>query len=165
LLPQKVRNQIREIFGRQSIRGISVLAKMYRDTNGFDLFDKLASADADKADVLMQDFLRYATSLDFQMKQLSNIGWDFMEAALVPVLGEFNKQLKELTSNPEKMAAFREEIKKFGETASNVAYAVGPFVRILENVATILRTIPDFIELKRIKNENAILQRQMIGWW
>lgn len=152
-----------EIFGRQSIRGISVLAKMYRDTNGFDLFDKLAGADADKADVLMQDFLRYATSLDFQMKQLSNIGWDFMEAALVPVLGEFNKQLKELTSNPEKMAAFREEIKKFGETASNVAYAVGPFVRILENVGTILRTIPDFVELQQVKNQNAIRQREMIG--
>jgi hypothetical protein len=127
------------IFGRESIRSISMLAKAYRDTGGFKLFDELSNADAGNANEILKDFAQYSKSARFQLMQLSNIAWDFADSALSPVIEDLNKYLSELTNNPEKLAKFREEIGQIGKNIGTTAASVADLVAALSKFIPLLK--------------------------
>jgi TP901 family phage tail tape measure protein len=111
--------KLQQIFGRESIRGISTLAKVYKDTGGFDLFDKIA-AGGDPA-VLMKDFARYSESAAFQMQQLKNMGTLFADSALSPIIADLSDRLREFTSDPARVEAFVSQIRALGSEIGNLA--------------------------------------------
>ncbi|HEX2958025.1 MAG TPA: phage tail tape measure protein [Chitinispirillaceae bacterium] len=167
------------IFGRESIRGLTTLAKLYRDTGGFDLFEQLAGADAEKADQIMKDFLQYSTDLGFQLKQIGNLAWDFGEAAFGPALGTLSKSLNELLSDSGKMDAFRNEIRELGSEigrgASKVYEMVGAlegFLMISKAIAWVIKTpfeVKEWLESNKEWGEWEIEQKARktgdYPWW
>lgn len=167
------------IFGRESIRGLTTLAKLYRDTGGFDLFDRLAGADADRADEIMKDFLQYSTDLGFQIKQIGNLAWDFGEAAFGPAIGALSKSLNEMLSDPARMEAFRNEIRELGseigQGAAKVYEMVGAlegFLMISKAIAWMLKTpfeVKDWLDTNKDWGEWRIEQKaRQTGdypWW
>jgi TP901 family phage tail tape measure protein len=110
-----------KIFGRESIRAISTLAKLYRDTGGFALYEQLSNADAGRANEIMADFARYSTSAAYQLQTLYTIAGDFANSALSPTIADLNSNLKNLTSNPEKMQEFRSNLDDIAKSLSVIA--------------------------------------------
>lgn len=124
-----------KIFGEEGIRGVSTLAKAYRETKGFALFDELVTADSERAGELMKDFARYSTSTSYQLKVLAGIGQEFADEALAPIIADLTSNIRELTSDPEKMKKFRESVKEvavtFAEVGQEVVMIIGKITELL----------------------------------
>jgi TP901 family phage tail tape measure protein len=121
--------KMQKIFGRESIRGVTAIANMYKETGGFALFDKLMEG-GDPAE-LMKDFSRYAQSSAFQFNVLKGIATEFADSALSPVLAEISGKIRELTSDPAKMEEMRTKMREFGEAVGDLAKALGPLADAL----------------------------------
>lgn len=129
------------IFGRQSIRGITSLAKLYRDTGGFALFDELVSADAERAGEIMQDFARYAETAEFKVRQLGNVLSVFGDAVSAGFLRSLNVNLGEIFSDPEKLDLFKSKVESIGAEVGKIGTlafdAVAAFAE-LSHLATVI---------------------------
>jgi TP901 family phage tail tape measure protein len=99
-----------KLFGEEGIRAVSIIASAYRETGGFDLFDKLMRSDVGREGELLKDFARYSGEAKFQWQVLATAATEFADTALGPVIKSASDALKEMTGNPDKMAAFRAEI-------------------------------------------------------
>lgn len=129
------------IFGRQSIRGITTLAKLYRDTGGFALFDELVSADAERAGEIMLDFARYSETTEFSMRQLANLATVFGDSLVGGVLSSLNADLRELTSNPEKMEEFKKQLQEIGKNVGDLAKGTYDLVAALNALIPLINVI------------------------
>jgi TP901 family phage tail tape measure protein len=127
------------IFGRESIRAMTVLASTYRETKGFALFDELTKADAGKSNEIMADFARYSQSAKYQLQQLSNVVWDFADAALSPIIGDLSTKLKDLTNDPEKMQKFISDVKQMGASFGDTATSLLNIVDALNKLVPLLK--------------------------
>lgn len=135
------------IFGRQSIRGITTLAKLYRDTGGFDLFEELVSADAERAGELLADFARYAETATFQFRQLGTLATTFIDPLVGGVLSAMSADLRELTSNPEKMEEFKKQLSDIGRGIGDTAANVYSLVAALTELIPLLKIITDTMKV------------------
>lgn len=129
------------IFGRQSIRGITTLAKLYRDTGGFDLFEELVSADSKRAGEILLDFARYAETATFQLRQLGTLATTFIDPLVGGVLSTMSADLRELTSNPEKMEEFKKQLADIGRGVGDTAANVYSLVAALTGLIPLLEII------------------------
>lgn len=110
-----------KIFGEEGIRAVSVLANAYRETGGFDLYDKLANADAERAGELMRDFERYSTSAAFKLQRAGEVGKKFADIALSKSIGEIGDAIAKLTDSPEKVERMTEAFSGLGKMITIVA--------------------------------------------
>jgi len=110
-----------KIFGQEGIRGVSALAKMYRETGGFDIYDKLVTADAGRAGELMRDFDMYSGTAAFKLQRMGEVGKKFADAALTKPISDITVALQKLTDDPDKIERLTAAFKGLGEVASVVA--------------------------------------------
>jgi hypothetical protein len=115
--------KLQEIFGRESIRGIGAMAQMYRETNGFAIFDKLV-AGGDPGET-MRDFARYSQDASFQLQQIQNFGTSFFKGAAGPALKMMADNLQRMTSDPARMDAFRQSLAMVASDLGNLAAFAG----------------------------------------
>jgi len=111
------------LFGEECIRAVSEMAKLYRATTGFALYDSLVGADAGRANDLMKAFARYSKESKFQLTLLGNAAWEFADVALSKGIGDLTTKLREITSDPDKLQRFREDIQNIAEALSLIASA------------------------------------------
>ncbi|HUV96626.1 MAG TPA: phage tail tape measure protein, partial [Acidobacteriaceae bacterium] len=126
--------KLQKIFGRESIRGVSAIAQAYKETGGFAMFDKLAEG-GDPSE-LMRDFARYSQSSVFQFQQLRNIGVEFLDKAISPMLAKTTIWLRNLTSSPEKLEELRERL---GAIAGGLQDGIAGAAEILRPVLFLLQ--------------------------
>ncbi len=112
------------IFGDEGIRGVTTLVKMYSETGGFDLYDKLVNADAERAGQLMEDFARYAASTAFKLQRATEVGKRFADSALSKPITDFTDAIQKLTSDPAKLERFNHVFENLGQLASTVGKAL-----------------------------------------
>jgi len=112
---------LQRIFGVQATRGISVLAEYYKQTNGFDLFDRLSGVDAEKANELMNDFARYSKEAAPQLRALSNLARRFADASLAPTIRNAADALESITADPERMEEIAASINTMAKALSGLA--------------------------------------------
>ena len=130
-----------QIFGQESIRGLSTLAKLYRDTHGFELFDKLAGADADHANQILKDFAKYSQSAKYQIDQLGNIFGEFADAGLSPIISDLNVNLRKLTENPQEMEKFLTKIRGMGKDLGDSATSILKLTESLSQLLPLLNIV------------------------
>ena len=109
------------IFGEEGIRGVSTLARVWRETRGFDIYDKLVNADADRAGEIMRDFARYSTTASFKLSVMREIGKKFADKALSKPIDEMTKSLNALLNNPERLKEFEQAFEDIGTVVATVA--------------------------------------------
>lgn len=125
--------KLQKIFGRESIRGIGAIAQAYKETGGFELFDKLAEG-GDPSE-LMRDFARYAQSASFQFEQMRVVGTEFLDKAISPILAKTTVWLRNLTDSPEKLAALRDRLE---DIAGGIEDGIAGAAEILRPVLAML---------------------------
>lgn len=113
-----------DIFGLEGIRAATTMARIYADTGGFDLFDKLANADAEHAGELMQDFGRYSETAAFKIARLNEVGKNFADAVLSKSIGELSNGIEKLLADPQRLAEFQNDLKNIGDLVANLAKGV-----------------------------------------
>ena len=147
----------KELFGEYS-RAFTV----FDNDDAATQYDKMIEA-GQKAGFVTEAFTKKSREAKYQINAMMTAAMEFADAGLSPAIAELTGRLAEITNDPQKMAAFRAELHKFGETAASVAVAVGPLLQILENFATLIQLLPDYIKIKGIENANAIRERENIG--
>jgi TP901 family phage tail tape measure protein len=133
-----------DIFGDEGIRAVSIIAEEYRKTNGFAIFDKYTSSD--RPGEIMRDFARYSQTAAYQINILKGVFTEFADSALSPIIAEVTENVRELTNDPAKMAQFREQIKKIGESFSYVGSSVIEIVDSLNAMMPLLQLIAGTVE-------------------
>lgn len=113
--------ELQKIFGEEGIRGVSALARMYRETGGFDLYDKLVGTDAQRAGELMEDFARYSEESSFQLKRATEIVKMLADIALSKQIYEMTDALNSMLKDPVKLEEFKKTFEAIGEAATVVA--------------------------------------------
>ena len=98
------------------------------------MFDKLAEG-GDPSE-LMRDFARYSQSSVFQFQQLRNIGVEFLDKAISPMLAKTTIWLRNLTSSPEKLEELRERL---GAIAGGLQDGIAGAAEILRPVLFLLQ--------------------------
>lgn len=111
-----------DIFGEEGIKGVSALAKLYRETGGFKIYDELVSADAQRAGEILRDFDRYSTSSAYQFSRLIETGKKFADISLSKPLASLTESMKKL--DPSKMQEYEEMFRNLGD----VVNATGSFL-------------------------------------
>jgi TP901 family phage tail tape measure protein len=114
-----------DIFGEEGVRAVSTIARLYRETGGFALFDELAGADAGRANELMEDYARYSENASFQLARLKSIGERASDAFLSKAIYQFGNSIDNMTKKPAEMEAFIANITTLGAAVGTLVGWLG----------------------------------------
>lgn len=124
---------MQKIFGRESVRGISMLVDSYNKTGGFALFDDIASADAKQGAILMADFARYSKEAAPQLQRVANLGRKFADQALSPSIKRFADAFSNISDA--KMERYTKSIDTMsmalGRLAEGALWALDGWVKLI----------------------------------
>jgi TP901 family phage tail tape measure protein len=134
-----------DIFGEQGIRGMSQMARMWRETGDFGTFDALRDVSAQGEN--MRDMSRYAGSFKYQLQTLTSVAEQFADSALAPLMSELSSSLRTLTSNPKKMEEFKDQIVGMGKNLGNMAADVYRLVEALTSLVPLLETVTGLVQV------------------
>ncbi len=94
-----------------------------------------------EAGFVTEAFTKKSREAKFQINALVTAVKDFASAGLSPVLESLTKKLSDLTSDPQRMEAFRNEIKEVGNTIGQGAVKINEMVGALEGFLMISKAL------------------------
>ncbi|MFA5751121.1 MAG: phage tail tape measure protein [Candidatus Paceibacterota bacterium] len=108
------------IFGEEGIRGVTALASSYRETGGFDIYDKLVNADAGRAGEMMKDFATYSETAKYKLTVLAEVGKKFADVALSKPIAEMSLSIDALLKDPQRLKDMELTFKNIGDIVTTI---------------------------------------------
>lgn len=162
-------NILGKMFGEEGIRAVSVLAKSYRETNGFAIFDNLINADFNGT--ITKDFEQFSESVSFKIKRIMVLGERLGTSLFNNTLSNFGDNLESILGDPKKVEELELAFENFGETlkglydytvllAKGIGFLLKPVAWVGKHVAKQQRINRSADELRERFNAQTLEQRQ-----
>jgi TP901 family phage tail tape measure protein len=119
-----------DIFGAEGVRGVAELSRRYRETNGFDFFDKLTNSDAGRATETLNDAGRAMDSASFVFDKLRSIIERASDGVLSKTISNLAESLQELTKNPQEAEDLIESLTLIGGAIGTLVKWLGKGVKL-----------------------------------
>ena len=125
-----------KIFQESSIAFTGLISD-YQEFGELRGFEKLI-AEAEQGTFLMDTFSQRVQQAKYSLRNLFAIGWEFADAALVPIIEELGESLEDITNDPEKLRKFREGMKEIGASIGDLAGSVMDLTQRLNDLMPLL---------------------------
>jgi TP901 family phage tail tape measure protein len=130
-----------DIFGAEGVRGIAELARLYRETKGFDFFDKLTNSDAGRANETLKDSARAMEDSASKFDKLMAILENASDKLLAKSIENLSVALNELINDPRKVDDFIEDMGNIGAAIAGLVKIVGGSLGVLEKFWSVVDKI------------------------
>lgn len=150
-----------KIFGEEGIRGVTTIARLYRETGGFSLYDNLVNADANRAGEIMKDFARYTSTSDFKISRLVETGKKFADIALSKPIDDLGNSVSAFLADPKKLDEFEKTMENAATVLTLLAKLSGFTLKVGGSASSLIN---DLFEIPESIKNVPELRAATKGW-